>query len=69
MMKAEKVSKRTVSGHKRHAHGHQTPAEQRDLLELSFGKVSAVPKHLGPHGQMLDHVEVAPAHMIGNDDG
>lgn len=61
--------KRTVPGHKRHPHGHQTPSEQRHLLQLGLGEVPAVPEHLGPHGQVLDHVEVAPADMIGDDDG
>lgn len=61
--------KRTVPGHKRHPHGHQTPSKQRDLLQLGLGEVPAVPEHLGPHGQVLDHVEVAPADMVGDDDG
>lgn len=61
--------KRTVPGHKRHPHGHQPPSKQRDLLQLRLGEVPAVPEHLGSHGQVLDHVEVAPPDMVGDDDG
>lgn len=62
-------ARHTVPGHERHAHGDQTPAEQRNLLELGLGEVPAVSEHPRLDGQMLDHVEVAPAHMIGDDDG
>lgn len=64
----DEKTKRTVPGHKRHSHGHQAPAEQRNLLQLGLGEVPTISEHPSLHGQVLDHVEVAPAHMVGDDD-
>ena len=58
-----------VPAHHGHAHRPQAPAQKGHHAKLLLGKVAAAAKHAGAHGQGLDHVKVAPADVIGNDNG
>ncbi len=58
-----------VPRHQGKSHGPEPPPQERHLLELGFGEPSTAPEHPGPERQRLDHVEVAPADMVGHDDG
>lgn len=57
-----------VATHHRHPHRPQTPAKERDDLQLDLGKVTTPAQHAGFDGQGLDHVEVCPSDVVGDHD-
>jgi len=58
-----------LATHHGHAHGPDAPAEQWHPSQLDLGKPATSTQHAGLDGEGLDHVEVSPAYVVGDDDG
>ena len=57
-----------VPAYQRHVHCPESPAQERNISELPLRKPSASSEHSGPDSKLLDHVEVGPFDMIGDND-
>lgn len=58
-----------ATAHHGHTHGPETPAKEGHEPQLALGEVAAPAQHARAYCQGLDHIEVRPRPVIGDDNG